>query len=266
MTIRILYVGDIVGAPGRRLFTRLIPALRKKWKLHAVIANAENAAGGRGLTPSLAEELLASGADLLTLGDHAWDQKEIIPFITRENRILRPCNFAPECPGVGTGVVEVGPVRLGVAIVIGRVFLNPADCPFRSAEQAAKRMGTRLTIVEMHAEATSEKIALAHYLDGRVTAVVGTHTHVQTADERILPKGTAFITDLGMTGPRHSIIGREITPVLRRFLTGMPAKFEVPETGEVVLEGVLIAADSETGRALSIKRIREIEPTVPSAS
>lgn len=257
MAIKILYIGDIFGSPGRQIFARLIPQLRKEWKLDAVIANAENAAAGRGLTPQLAEELLAAGADVLTLGDHAWDQKEIFSYLSRTSRVIRPANFAPDCPGLGWTFVELeNGVRIAVAMLIGRVFMPPADCPFRTADAVLRAIGGGLIFAEIHAEATSEKVALGRYLDGRVTALVGTHTHVQTSDETIFPKGTAYITDLGMTGPKDSIIGSDVSAVLKKFITGMPHKFEVAEN-DVTLEGVLITADPTTGRAKSIKRIRE---------
>jgi metallophosphoesterase (TIGR00282 family) len=259
MTLRILHIGDIVGSPGRRIFARLIPRLRQEWNLHAVIANAENAAAGRGLTPALAEELLAAGADALTLGDHAWDQKEILPFLDLEPRVIRPVNFAPGCPGKGWTAIDIpnGP-RLFALSLIGRVFMPPADCPFRAADAALQHIRSPLVFAEIHAEATSEKIALGRYLDGRVASIVGTHTHVQTSDETVLPKGSAYITDVGMTGPKDSILGRDVDSVLKRFLTGLPAKFEVAES-DVALEGALIEVDSITGRALTIRRIRERE-------
>lgn len=259
MPLKILHLGDIVGAPGRRIFARLIPRLRQEWKLDAVIANAENAAAGRGLTPALAEELFAAGADLLTLGDHTWDQKEIIPFLIREPRVIRPANFAPDCPGKGWGFVELpGGVRLHVLSLIGRVFMPPADCPFRTADAALQQIKSPLVFTEIHAEATSEKIAIGRYLEGRVSSVVGTHTHVQTSDDAILPKGTAYLTDLGMTGPKDSVLGRDLNSVLKKFITGLPTKFEIAEN-DVAMEGALIAVDPATGRASAIQRIRERE-------
>ncbi|MFH0954011.1 MAG: TIGR00282 family metallophosphoesterase [Verrucomicrobiota bacterium] len=256
--MRILMIGDIVGSPGRGAFARVVGQMRQKGQVDFVIANAENSAGGRGLTPALAEELFQAGADVLTLGDHAWDQKEIMPFLARENRVLRPANFAPACPGAGwiTAETPAGPVT--VINLVGRVFLAPYDCPFRAADQilnSGARLG-KIIVVDVHAEATSEKIALGRYLDGRVSAVVGSHTHVQTADEAILPKGTAYLTDLGMTGPKDSVLGRDVASVLHKFLTGMPSAFKVA-TDDVQLEGVLITADDKTGKATRIKRVRE---------
>ncbi len=257
MAIRVLHIGDIVGAPGRRIFARLIPQLRAEWKLDAVIANAENAAAGRGITPALADELFAAGADLLTLGDHAWDQKEIVPYLIREPRLIRPANFAPDCPGKGWGVIDLpSGQRLAVLSLIGRVFMPPAECPFRTADAALKQIPTSLVFAEIHAEATSEKIALGRHLEGRVTSLVGTHTHVQTSDETVLPRGTAYLTDLGMTGPKDSVLGRDVQSVLKKFITGMPSKFEIAEE-DVALEGALITADPVTGRATAIKRVRE---------
>ncbi|MBW7909478.1 MAG: TIGR00282 family metallophosphoesterase [Kiritimatiellae bacterium] len=259
MPLRILHIGDIVGSPGRRIFARLIPRLRAEWKLDAVIANAENAAAGRGLTPTLAEELFSAGADLLTLGDHTWDQKEILPYLIREPRVIRPANFAPDCPGKGWGKIDLpNGVRLHVLSLIGRVFMPPADCPFRTADAALQQIRSPLVFTEIHAEATSEKIAIGRHLEGRVSSVVGTHTHVQTSDEAILPKGTAYITDLGMTGPKDSVLGRDVGSVLKKFITGLPTKFEVAEN-DIAMEGALITVDPTTGRASAIQRIRERE-------
>lgn len=255
--MRVLVVGDIVGSPGRAVFREVVARLRGSGAIHAVVANAENAAAGNGITGELAEELFKAGADVLTMGDHTWNQKDIESYIAREKRLLRPANLAPTCPGRGwvTVATPLGP--LTVINLLGRVFLPPADCPFRAADAllAAIPGGTPV-LVDLHAEATSEKIAMGLHLDGRVAAVVGTHTHVQTSDEKLLPKGTAYITDLGMTGPVNSVIGREIEPVMRKFLTGMPAKFDVAK-GAAVLEGVIIEIDRVTTRAVSITRVRE---------
>ncbi|HMP76267.1 MAG TPA: TIGR00282 family metallophosphoesterase [Kiritimatiellia bacterium] len=259
MALNILHIGDIVGAPGRRIFARLIPRLKQEWKLDAVIANAENAAAGRGVTPALAEELFMAGADLLTLGDHTWDQKEILPYLNLEPRVVRPANFAPECPGKGWTSMDLpGGQRLFVLSLIGRVFMPPADCPFRAADAALQQIRSPFIFAEIHAEATSEKIAMGRYLEGRVSSVVGTHTHVQTSDETVLPKGTAYLTDLGMTGPKDSVLGRDVASVMRKFTTGLPTKFEIAEN-DVAMEGALITVDSTTGRATAIRRIRERE-------
>ncbi len=258
--LRVLMIGDIVGSPGRRVVARLLPPLRQSEALDFVVANAENAAGGRGLTRPLAEELFAAGVDALTLGDHAWDQKEMVGQIEREPRLLRPHNLPPGCPGRGfaTFATEAGPVT--VLSLIGRTFMNVvADCPFRVADAMLRPDAAGgPTLVEMHAEATSEKIAMGWFLDGRAAAVVGTHTHVQTADETIRPRGTAYLTDLGMSGPPDSVLGRDKESVLKKFLTGMPTRFEVAR-GEAVLEGAVIEIETSSGRALSIRRMRRTE-------
>lgn len=255
--MRILHVGDIVGSPGRLAFARIAGRMKREGEVDFIVANGENAAAGRGITPGLAEEILSAGADAITLGDHAWDQKELAPWIDREPRVVRPANFAAGCPGRGWYSVDTPRGRVTVLQVIGRVFMPPADCPFRAADEILKRGDTgKIVIAEMHCEATSEKIAFGRYLEGRATHVAGTHTHVQTSDDTILPKGTSYITDLGMTGPKDSVLGREVAPVIRKFLTGMPHKMDVA-TAEVCLEGVLITLDPHTGRASKIKRIRE---------
>lgn len=258
MAMKILMVGDIVGAPGRMAFARLVTRMRQEGRVDFVVANAENAAGGRGLTAALGEELLNAGADVLTLGDHAWDQKDVAAYLERESRVVRPANFAPGCPGRGWTTVS-GPQAEKITVVnlVGRVFMNPYDCPFRAVEAILSRDSLgRIILVDMHAEATSEKVALGRYLDGRVTCVVGTHTHVQTSDETVLPKGTGYITDLGMTGPKDSVLGRDLKSVTEMLLTGMPAKFEVAR-GNPTLEGVIIEVDSLTGRCAAIRRVRE---------
>lgn len=251
-----MMVGDIVGSPGRAVFAEVSAKLRGSGEVDFVVVNGENAAGGRGITDKLADELLAAGADVITLGDHTWDQKELKGYLDREARIIRPANFAPGCPGKGWTTVtsSFGPVT--VLSLVGRVFLHPYDCPFRTADEVLKRPDLgKIILVDIHAEATAEKIVLGRYLDGRVTAVVGTHTHVQTSDEEILPKGTAYITDLGMTGPKDSAIGRSLESVTSMMLTGMPFKFEIA-SGKVMLEGVILEVDRETGKASSIRRIR----------
>ena len=255
--MRVLVVGDIVGSPGRAVFREVVARLRANSAVHAVVANAENAAAGNGVTGDLADELFHAGADVLTLGDHTWNQKDIETYIAREKRLLRPANLAPTCPGRGWVTVPTTQGPLTVINLLGRVFLPPADCPFRAVDTLlASIPGGTPVLVDLHAEATSEKIAMGWHLDGRVAAVIGTHTHVQTSDEKLLPKGTAYITDLGMTGPTHSVIGREIEPVLKKFLTGMPSKFDVAK-GPAVLEGVIIEIDRVTTRAVGIARVRE---------
>ncbi len=255
--MNILMVGDLVGGSGRMVFAQVVARFRREKGVDFVVVNAENAAGGKGVTLKVAEELFDAGADVITLGDHAWDQKEFVATANAEARILRPANFAPGCPGHGTVTVESphGPVM--VISLIGRVFMKPYDCPFRAADALlSASQDTRIRLVDFHAEATSEKMVLGRYLDGRVSAVVGTHTHVQTSDEVILPGGTAYLTDLGMSGVKDSAIGRDLQAVLGTFLTGMPGKFDLAK-GEALLEGVLIEVDPKTGRSRRIERVRE---------
>ncbi len=256
--MRILMIGDIVGSPGRSMFACTVTRMRRDKSVDFVVANAENSAGGKGITRAMAEELFSAGADVLTLGDHAWDQREFVHDIKSFPALVRPANFAPGAPGRGWTTVEKNGVRVTVIALLGRVFMNPMDCPFRTVDAILTKEPNlgRVILVDMHAEATSEKIAMSRFLDGRVTAVCGTHTHVQTADERIMPGGTAAITDLGMTGPKDSVIGRSAPAVLQTFLTGMPSKFEVSTDG-VELDGVLLDVDESTGRCRSIKRVRE---------
>ncbi len=257
--IKILMVGDVVGKPGRKVLGAVLPRLREREKLDLCVVNGENAAGGSGLNEKTVTELLASGADVITTGDHIWRNKDVFPVIRREHRLLRPANFPPGAPGKGSGIFS-GPegIKVGVINLLGRVFLSPLDCPFRSLDRelALLPSSCRLILVDFHAEATSEKRALTGYADGRVSAVAGTHTHIPTADERITEKGTAAITDLGMTGPLDSIIGRESVPVIQSFLTGLPHRFAVAGENSH-LQGVVIEIDSESGRAVYIKRVDE---------
>ncbi len=254
----VLMSGDIVGAPGRAAFARAAAAWRADGRAQVVLANAENAAGGRGPTPEILDEILAAGADALTLGDHTWDQKELAGSLARFDRVARPANFPPGAAGQGYAVVPTPAGPLAVVSLIGRVFMPPNDCPFQAMDRllAGPLAEVRMIMVDIHAEATSEKEALGYFLDGRVTAVVGTHTHVQTADAQILPGGTAYLTDLGMTGPARSILGREIAPIVARFQDGMPRKADVAR-GDAVFCGALIEADPESGRALAIRTVRE---------
>lgn len=252
--MRVLMIGDIIGKPGRRILAQLLPGLRQELGVDLVTANAENTAGGFGLTLKTARALLAAGVDVMTSGNHIWDKKEIIPHFD-ELPLLRPANYYG-APGRGW-LLHGGVMALNLQ---GRVFMPPIDCPFREADrrldEAAQELGERpkFVIVDFHAEATSEKQGLGWYLDGRVSAVVGTHTHVGTADARILPGGTAYISDLGMTGPRDSVIGTERAPVLERFRTGLPQRFE-PAAGPCILNSVLIEIDDQTGHATDIVRI-----------
>ena len=255
--MNILFIGDIVGRPGRDLVHRGLRGLVEHFDIDLVVANAENAANGFGITRDIGHTLLDWGVDVMTSGNHIWDKKEALEYISAEPRLLRPANYPAGVPGRGSYVAQTGDGRaIGVINLMGRVFMVPIDDPFAVAlrEIEAIRHKARIILVDMHAEATSEKIAMGWHLDGKVSAVIGTHTHVQTADDRILPNGTAYLTDAGMTGPHDSIIGMEREPSLGRFLTGMPSKFE-PATGNPRLNGVVIDADDRTGRAAKITRI-----------
>jgi hypothetical protein len=272
--MNILFVGDIVGRPGREMIRVGLRALVDRYSLDLVIANAENSAAGFGITKDIGDTLLEWGIDVMTSGNHIWDKKEAMPYIAGEPRLLRPANYPAGVPGRGSYVAQTGDGRaVGVINVMGRVFMLNIDDPFAVVlrEIEAIRHRTRIIIVDFHAEATSEKMAMGWHLDGRVTAVLGTHTHVQTADERVLPGGTAYLTDAGMTGPHDSIIGMEKEPSLARFLNAMPSRFE-PATGNPRLNGAVIEADDKTGRATSITRISYSErellelPTTPQSS
>jgi len=255
--LRILALGDVVGRPGRDIITEVLPGLITDREVSFVVTNAENAAGGSGLTPETARALFEAGVDCITTGDHVFRRKEIIPLLETDARILRPANFARSASGKGFTVLEGRHgERVGVVNVLGRVFMKPIDDPFAAVESILNRLAgdTDVIVVDFHAEATSEKVAMGWHLDGRVTAVIGSHTHVQTADERVLPKGTAYITDLGMTGPHQSVLGRSVEKVVRALTTGMPTHFDVA-TGDVRLSGVLITADRNTHKATAIERI-----------
>jgi 2',3'-cyclic-nucleotide 2'-phosphodiesterase len=259
--VKVLFIGDIFGEPGRRALARAVPRLVAQRQIDIVIGNGENAAGGFGITPELAEELFDLGLAVITTGNHAWDKKEILDYFPREPRLLRPANYPSGVPGCGSVVVEsAGGEQLGVLQLMGRAYMPTLDCPFQVAkkELAGLKKRTAAVIVDMHAEATSEKMAMGHYLDGEVVAVVGTHTHVQTADDQILPKGTAYLTDIGMTGPLHSVIGVKKELAIEKFLTGMPRRFEVA-SGPSVFCAVLLELDARLGKALSIERIRIID-------
>ena len=256
--MRILFIGDIVGSPGRRIVVERLADIIANEHLDLVIANGENSASGFGITPRLTEELLGTGIEVLSGGNHSWDRREILEFIGHEPRLLRPANFPEGNPGSG---VYKGISRLGVPYALlclqGRVYMAPNDDPFRTADREIAKLSpeVKVIIVDMHAEATSEKQAMGWHLDGKVTAVIGTHTHVATADERLLPNGTAYITDVGMTGPHDSIIGMERGPIIKRFFDGMSIRFEVA-SGNIQMNAVLIEADPETGHARSIERRR----------
>ena len=264
--MKILFIGDIVGEPGRRAVKILLPKLREQHALDFVIANGENSAGGSGITPKMAGELFSAGVDVITSGDHLWDQKEVMELLQNEPRFLRPLNYPANVPGRGAGIFEIknsksgiqNPVLIAVLNAQGRTFMPPLENPFLLAAEEVKRLReqTKIIFVDFHAEATSEKIAFARMLDGQVSAVVGTHTHVQTADEQIFPGGTAYLTDAGFTGPHESVLGREIEPVLKKFLTGMPQRFEVAKN-RVQLHGAVIEIDNASGKTVKIQRVSE---------
>lgn len=257
MSLRVLMVGDIYGRPGREMLRETLPALRRARGIDFTIVNGENAAAGFGLTRPIYDEIRTAGADVVTMGNHTWDKREILDFIDGEPELLRPINYPAGTPGRGAGIYAVGGRRILVANAMGRVF-SPVhlDCPFRALDALLEREGGRnpLSIVDFHAEATSEKEAMGWFLDGRATGVFGTHTHIQTADARVLPGGTAYLTDVGMTGPAQSVLGVRREIILERFLTQLPMRFEVAE-GKRQFSAVLVTADPESGRALEVERI-----------
>jgi metallophosphoesterase (TIGR00282 family) len=264
--VNILFIGDIVGRPGREAIRKGLRGIVERHSVDFVIANAENSAAGFGITKDIGEALLEMGIDVMTSGNHIWDKREALDYIATESRLLRPANYPAGVPGHGSYVALSGDGRaVGVINIMGRVFMTSIDDPFAVVlrEIDAIRHKTRIIIVDFHAEATSEKVAMGWHLDGKVTLVVGTHTHVQTADERILPHGTAYLTDAGMTGPHDSIIGMERDPSLARFLTGLPNKFE-PATGNPRLNGIVVSADEKTGRATAVTRISYSEQELAS--
>ena len=261
--MKVLFVGDIVGRPGRTAVRHFVPRLREQHQLDFCVGNSENSAGGAGITPDSADELLASGLDLLTSGNHTWSKREITPYLAKAgSRQLRPANYPEGAPGRGHAVIEARGLRLGVLNLEGRVFMKALDCPFRAADRLVAELtaaGARCILVDMHCEASSEKNALGHYLDGRVSAVIGSHTHIQTADARVLGGGTAFMTDAGMCGPWDSVIGVRKEAAIERFLTARHAQFETA-SGEVYLQGAVVEIDDQTGRARSITRVQERLP------
>jgi metallophosphoesterase (TIGR00282 family) len=257
--VKILFIGDIVGEPGRKAVGQLVPILRQRHSLDVVIANGENSAGGSGITCKTAEEIFAGGVDVITTGDHLWDQKEVTTLLANEPRFLRPMNYPAGTAGQGSALFRLGALPpFAVVNLQGRVFMPDLDNPFPLAQSEVARLRetTQIIFVDIHAEATSEKIALARMLDGAVSAVVGTHTHVQTADEQIFPGGTAYLTDAGFTGPHESVLGREIHPVIQRFVTYTPQRFAVAKE-RILLQGAVIEIDNETGKALNIHRVSE---------
>lgn len=257
--MKLLFLGDIVGNPGRKAVKKALPSIIDENGIQLCIANGENAAGGVGITHAVANELFDCGIDFITLGNHTWGKKDVLRFIDSEKRIIRPANYPEGVPGKGSSVIQKKGVPIGVVNLQGRIYMDCIDCPFRTALHETDYLSsfTNIIIVDFHAEATSEKCALAWYLDGKVSCVIGTHTHVQTSDERILPEGTAFITDAGMTGPVNGIIGVDRDRVIKKFLTGMPEKFHVTN-GSVQINAVIVDIDDDTGRALSIQRMTKV--------
>ncbi|KGE73788.1 TIGR00282 family metallophosphoesterase [Spirochaeta lutea] len=256
--LTVLFIGDIIGQPGIRAIVSMLPNLKRGYNPDLIVINGENAADGFGITPEIADSLFAAGADIITTGNHVWQQREIIPYMKDHPTLLRPANYPPGAPGTGAVIVEKHGVRFAVLNLQGRMRMWPIDCPFRKARDLIKKIEGKadIVLIDMHAEAPEEKEALAFDLDGRISALVGTHTHIQTADERILPRGTAYISDLGATGPRNSIIGFDPETGIRRSLTQLPLKSEVAQTPAVV-HGVVLGLDGETRRARWIRRIKE---------
>jgi hypothetical protein len=251
--IKVLFLGDVIGKPGRKAVEKFI----KGFSADFIIINGENLAGGIGITPLVAHEMFSFGVDLITTGNHVWKKKEMIPFLMGERRVIRPLNYPAGTPGFGHSIITKNEKRLCVVNLEGRVFMTPLDCPFRAMESLLQKIDTKIPmIVDFHAEATSEKIALGWYLDGKVAGVMGTHTHVQTADNRILPKGTGYITDAGMTGPADSVIGMEKSVVLEKFVTQLPQRFEVGRD-DIEVQGVLLTLENLGNRCVSIERVKE---------
>ena len=256
--MKVLFIGDIVGKIGRNATKALIPTVATRYKIDLVVANGENAAGGFGITDKIVTELLNCGVNIITTGNHIWDKKEFIPQISKEDRVLRPLNYPPGVPGFGSLLYSLrNGIKVAVINLSGRVFMSPIDCPFRVGKEEIQRLSseTKIMIIDFHAEATSEKIAFGYYVDGKVSAVVGTHTHVQTADEKILPGGTAYITDVGMTGPGDSVIGIEKGQIIERFLTSMPMRFETAK-GEGIFSALVIEIDEESGKSTAVQRLQ----------
>ena len=260
--VKLLFIGDIVGGPGRRAVKELLPTLKSRHGIDFVVANSENSAGGSGITPAIANEIYEAGVHAITMGDHLWDQKEVVQLLENEPRFVRPLNYPPGVPGHGSAVIQLpGLPPVAVMNAQGRTFMPPLENPFLTARAEVERLRqtTNIIFIDFHGEATSEKIAFARMLDGKVTAVIGTHTHVQTADEQIFPGGTAFMCDAGFTGPQDSVLGREIPPIIERFLTNSPQRFGVA-SANVMLKGALIDIDDKTGKALKIERVSEALP------
>lgn len=257
--MKVLFIGDVVGSPGRKIIKEILPGIKKENAIDFCIANGENAAGGKGITYVIAQELYKSGIDALTMGNHVWSKSEVLSFIDEDNKIVRPANYPEELPGKGSTVISNGSSSIGVLNLMGRIFMEGIESPFKAADKEIKELkkSAKVIIVDMHAEASSEKCALAWYLEGKVSCVLGTHTHVQTSDERILPFGTAFITDVGMTGPHDGIIGVDKDIILNRFLTHMPVKHELAK-GRVQFNSVILEIDEKSGKTIKIERFNKI--------
>lgn len=271
--MNLLFIGDIVGRPGRRALARALPGMIERWQADFVVANGENAAAGFGITASVAQEVFAAGADVITTGNHVWNKKEAEQLLAQEPRVLRPANYPPTAPGRGAAVFATrAGVAVGVLNLCGRVFMDCVDCPFRAAERhvAELRAQAPVVVVDMHAEATSEKLAMGWMLDGQASAVIGTHTHVATADAQVLPGGTAYMTDVGMVGPRDSVLGIVPEQIIYRFVTRLPVRFKLAG-GPVVVGAAVVEIDEESGRARSIRAVQEVvlepagEPAADSA-
>lgn len=265
MILRILFIGDVVGAPGRAMLQKHINHIRQQYQIDATIVNGENSADGRGITGRIMESFKHLKIDVVTSGNHIWDKKDIVPYLQAHDDLLRPANFPSVCPGVGVNIITVKDQPIAVINVQGRVFMKEhLDCPFKTVDSILTflRDKTKTILVDFHAETTAEKAALAHYLDGRVSALVGTHTHVQTADERILPNGTAFISDLGMCGALNSSLGMKLDSIIQHFITQMPTRFIVETEGPMLLNGVWIEIDTTVGKALKIERIAIIDEQI----
>lgn len=264
--MRLLFIADVVGSPGRRAVRQIVPLLRATEKLDFVIANGENAAGGIGMTRETSEDIFSAGVDAMTSGNHVFDKPEMMDYIAQEPRIVRAANFPGGTPGARLGLYPTPAGLVALVTVLGRTFMKPLDCPFRAAREehrAASEAGARFTVFDIHAEATSEKVAFGWWMDGLASLVIGTHTHVPTADERVLPGGTAYCTDIGMTGPFDSVIGVEKAAAINRFVTGLPTKFK-PAGKDVRLCGVIVELDDATGKAIEIRRVMERIPDGPA--
>lgn len=253
-----MMIGDICGQPGRHTAAHFIPLFKEKYNLDFIIANGENSAGGVGITANVLEELLEMGIDSITTGNHVWDKKEVFNFIDTEESLIRPANYPPGTPGKGYHILSVQNRKIAIINLLGRVFMPPIDCPFRVADQILSEIKNicDIIIIDFHAEATSEKLALGYYLDGQVSCIAGTHTHIQTADERIFPRGTAYISDIGMVGSWNSILGVDKEPVIKKFLTGLPVKFNVAADTEAIFGAIIIKLD-DTNKVTEIVRIQE---------